>query len=187
MPRPAPPRTVALEATEAAAPAAPGAAPVAPVNAAEAVVAGTPAKAGKRSNALAAVVIVGGVVAVVGTGIAVHYHRSSGVGAHPAGAGATISGRHFAQLTNKQIRARIEAAGQKITDEQPGDPLTVFVLIGTGRVVRVSRSADAKAADASEQIYARQPGATARDGTCVIHVELHSPALAHVLLDQITR
>jgi serine/threonine-protein kinase len=95
--------------------------------------------------------------------------------------------RHFAHLGNKQLRARIEAAGHKVVEEKPGDPVTVFVLAGSGHYVEMIRMGDAKAAEAMEQAYGKQSGATARDGACVLHVDLSPPAAARALLDHIAR
>jgi hypothetical protein len=154
-----------------------------------------PAKAASGSKAA----LVGGIVALVAVAglaaAAVLY--ATGVivlgtagGAHPVASStpsAAPPARHFAHLTDKQIHARIEAAGQRIVDEHTNDPATVFVLAGMGRAVRMIRLGDAKAADATEQAYAKQGGATARDGNCVLHVELHSVAAAHILMEQIVR
>jgi hypothetical protein len=95
--------------------------------------------------------------------------------------------KHFAHLTNKQLRTRIEAAGYKVVEEKPSDPVTVFVLAGPGHYVEMIRMGDAKAAETMEQAYAKQSGATARDGACVLHVDLSPPAAARTLLEHVAR
>jgi hypothetical protein len=102
--------------------------------------------------------------------------------------GAPGTGRPFASLDKKQIRARIEAASYKVLIEHDSEDATAttWVLAGmTGCFVQVAHLHDLKAAMAMEQSQLKQPGATTRDGTSVLHVHIPQTAQAKALLAQI--
>jgi serine/threonine protein kinase len=147
-------------------------------------------------------VAIGAGAALVGSAIAVlvyvYQDRSAAAGPAPPRPSAPTAvpapappapapiAKHFAHLSNRQILSRIEAAGYKVLEEKPGDSMTVFVL-ASGHHVRIIHLSDVRAAEATEQSYLKQGGATARDGTAVLHVDLHPAAAARSLLDHIAR
>jgi hypothetical protein len=131
--------------------------------------------------------VVAGALAMAGAMVAVSRLTSVFAPAPPSGKGAVaVTGRHFSHLTNKQIQDRIERAGYKVLGKTESDPATVWAL-PMGKYVEVVRLGESWQAEAMEAQFMKMAGATARDGSALLHVDLHDPAQARALLEQIVR
>jgi hypothetical protein len=89
-------------------------------------------------------------------------------------------------LTTKQIRDRLEKAGQKVVDVQERSDGVLWLLAGADRHVMRYHLANAAIAETMAASLSRQVGATAWDERYVLFVRLPAPE-ARQLLDQITR
>jgi serine/threonine-protein kinase len=137
-----------------------------------------------RSRALLVLAAAALVVVAVGVAVAVFlYDRSSSPErsvpqpsrSHPAAPGSPAV-HHFAQLTNAQIRARIEEAGHHVAKENPTEPLVVWLLEPPreGNVVYLHHCGDGAIAELFLKMYKNRGSAfaAARDGNSVLAVWL---------------
>jgi serine/threonine-protein kinase len=151
---------------------------------------GLPAPAARGKIALAA-----GAAALVSAGLLLGGLHAAGVldGPQPiasrqAGSPAVPAVGKLAGLDNKQIRGRIEAAHYKIVLADERVPTTTWTLAGAGApYVQMFRLDDPRSVEMIEQTLLKQPGATLRDGTCILHVHMAEPGSARALLAQISR
>ena len=206
-PVPSPPAAppVVADATSAspvAVPVSPARAAIPPTLAVEALPAAVPAPlpafapppapapvSGERGWRRLAIAAVAGVI-VIGAALAAVLLRDAPVRpglARPPPTPPSMAGRRFAGFTNKQIRERIEKTGNKVISVDERDPTTTLTLGPPhGRFVQMVRMGEVKAAELLEQAFAKDAGATLRDGNVVLHVH-GAPAEARQLLEQITR
>jgi hypothetical protein len=97
--------------------------------------------------------------------------------------------QRFSQLTQAQLRARIEDSNHRVAAETSNDVATAWILepVAAKSVVQLFHHPDAARAEANYKFQKLQGAAVARDNNAVLVVVLSPPAAAEALLARLIR